>query len=158
MSLNIIEVLSDGNYRLFEDNLKQVLSKVGDCHKIAVISIIGSHSSGKSFFQNCIIDFIKSEDKDNWPNNRTLDPKKGFNIDVLETNRKLIKIFSEPLIVESNGEKTAVILIDTNNVFDKCYLDNCPLINDIIGLFLTTSTTTIYLRQIRLSVMIGTLK
>ena len=151
MSLDIIEVLSDGKYHLFEDNLKQILLKVKDCNKFSVISIIGCRSSGKSFIQNCIIDYIKCEDKNVWPKNGVIDPKNGFN-GLSEENRKLIKIFSEPLIVESNGEKTAVILMDTTNVFVHDYIEYDEIVKHIVELFLTTSSTFIFLEEISLTV------
>ena len=153
MALNIIEVLSDGKYRLFEDNLKQVLSKAVDCDKFAIISIIGCRHNGKSFFMNSIADYLICEDKNSWPQNRVIDPNNGFNSDVTEKDKKIVNMFSEPLIMESNGEKTAVILMDTNNIFDKCYFESDnQYLRTVVDIFLNTSSTIIFLETYKLLV------
>ena len=153
MSFDIIEVLRDGKYRLFDDNLKRILLEVKDCDKFAVFAIIGAKGSGKSFFQNCVIDYIKCEDKNSWPKDRVIDPKNGFHNNT--EDKRLVKIFSEPLIVESNGEKIAVILMDTNNLFTTSYfLSYKKTKRDIISLMLSISSTLIFLKEIALGVSI----
>ena len=153
MSLDIIEVLRDGKYRLFDDNLKQILLEVKDCDKFAIFAIIGPKGSGKSFFQNCVIDYIKCEDKNSWPKDRVIDPKNGFHN---KDKRQSVKIFSEPLIVELNGEKIAVILMDTNDIFTSnlYFLSYKKTQREIVSLMLSISSTLIFLKEIEMFVSI----
>ena len=49
-SVDIIEVLSEGKYKLNERELQSIVSKAENCDNFALISIVGPKLSGKTLF------------------------------------------------------------------------------------------------------------
>ena len=143
-SVDLIEVLSDGKYKLNEDVLQSIVSKADTCDDFALISIIGGKLSGKTLFMNCLINYLESEDKNSWPKDCVLKYKIGFRNKIHSTD-PVIQMWSKPFILEADGHKTAVFLMDSRNIFNYYYNKwFSKLVEDLIALILTTSSTVIY--------------
>ena len=143
-AVDIIEVLSDGKYRLNEHELQSIVSKAGNCDNIAVISVIGPKYSGKTFLMNCFVKYLESEDKNSWHKDCVIEHREGFKNKYPEQH-PVIQFWSKPFILEADGHKTAVFLIDTSYVIQNYnnFLTT-KIAEDLIGLLFTTSSTVIY--------------
>ena len=143
-AVDIIEVLSDGKYRLNEHELQSIVSKAYNCDDFALISIIGPQYSGKSLFMNCLVKYLESEDTNGWPEDCFIEYRTGFK-NKLPTERAVIQLWSKPFILEADGHKTAVFLMDSSHVFQN-YSNfwSTKVGEDLIGLMFTTSSTVIY--------------
>ena len=64
--INILEIIGD-EYILDTTNLYSTLKKANECNNIVIISIMGPKSHGKTFFVECLFNYMNSEDKDEWP-------------------------------------------------------------------------------------------
>jgi hypothetical protein len=139
-SVNIIKIV-DGKYRLNIEVLRSVLSQAENC-KIALISIIGPKFSGKTLLLNCLINYLESNDRNSWPKDSVIKAYHGFKN---ERNEKpVIQMWSKPFILEDEGQKIAVFLMDSSHVFTECTISESKIMEEIIGLFLLTSSTLIY--------------
>ncbi len=154
-TVDIIEI-NRNHYILNSQNLCSALTSAQDCDRIALISIIGPQNSGKTFFFKCSRNYFESHDKDKWPQNynSTINMSKES---ACNEHKKYpsIKLSSRPLILEEKiGDeinKIAVFLMDSDIVFD--HEITSKTIEDIMALFLLTSSTIIYNSKYNLEVI-----
>jgi ABC-type phosphate/phosphonate transport system ATPase subunit len=154
-TVDIIEII-ENHYILKSQNLCSALTSAQECDGIALISIIGPQNSGKTFFFECLRNYLNSDDRDKWlhNNNSTIKlPKKSCS----DQNKKYtsIKLTSPPIILEekidNKVDRIAVFLMDFNIGSDQ---EMTPRITeDIMALFLTTSSTVIYNSKYKLQVI-----
>ena len=137
----IIEVLSEGQFLLNEDDLSSIGSMATECQNFALISIMGTNKAENAFVLNCLTNYLDSQRKDVWPeechtlNNSWFRPNPG--------NRPSVRLWSKPFIIEVEEQRTAVFLMDSTHDFGE---EDTKLTEDIIGLFCGTSSTVIYLK------------
>jgi len=144
--LNIIEII-DGKYILNYELLKTALTSVEKGDKIALISIAGPKNSGKTFFINCLINYMNSKYKDQWPNSEDTITRMDNKFHNGEDKMKpVVKLTSKPFVIteEIDGqiERIAIFLMDSDFVFD-CEMSS-QIEQNILALFLLTSSTVIY--------------
>ncbi len=154
-TVDIIEIIRN-RYVLNSQNLCSALASAQECDGIALISIIGPQNSGKTFFFECLRNYLNSDDRDKWlqNNNSTIKlPKKSCS----DQNKKYtsIKLTSRPIILEekiaNKVYRIAVFLMDFNIGSDQ---EMTPrIIEDIMALCLTTSSTVIYNSKYNLQVI-----
>jgi septin family protein len=144
--INFLEIVGN-EYKLERESLVSTLNKANKCNSIAIISIMGPKSSGKTFFIDCLFNYMNSEYKDEWP-------KCDDAIIKLDQNQckqnneinKVLKISSQPFIIEEQLDKnvytTAVYLIDSDNIFD--HQMQCRCVRDMSALLLLISSTVIF--------------
>jgi septin family protein len=139
--INFLEIVGN-EYKLERESLVSTLNKANKCNSIAVISIMGQKSSGKTFFIDCLFNYINSKYKDQWPECDDAIMK----LDQNQTKTKVLKISSQPFIIEeklhNNVYTTAVYLIDSDNIFD--HEMQCKCVRDISALLLLISSTVIF--------------
>eukprot|EP01029_Cantina_marsupialis_P027879 TRINITY_DN774121_c0_g1_i1.p1 TRINITY_DN774121_c0_g1~~TRINITY_DN774121_c0_g1_i1.p1 ORF type:complete len:541 (-),score=160.91 TRINITY_DN774121_c0_g1_i1:588-2156(-) len=132
----VISINDEGNsFSLHEDRLSSIFEKIPEGMKVSVISVVGRFRSGKSFlldffvkwlrYHNCEVD--QSQNGSDWMlrNGKHLDgyddAAHGFS---WKTGRDRhttgIWIWNEPFFVKhkETGEKLAVLLVDTQGMFD----------------------------------------
>lgn len=99
-------------------------------YPVVIISIAGSFRKGKSFLLGFFLKYLETQTKGNWL--RKDDKIKGFEWrGGTERVTSGIHIWSKPFICENkNGEKVAVLLMDTQGVFD-----NDSTVKDCVSLF-----------------------
>jgi len=145
-AITIIEII-DGQYRLNSSRLYSTLKLAEHCDKIALISIVGPKNHGKTFFINCLINYMFSQIKDEWPYSEDAKIKMCYGLRK-EANhmRPVVNLISKPFIISEEiddyVQRTAVFLMDSDFVFD-CEMSS-QIEQDILGLFLLTSSTVIY--------------
>ena len=140
-TLNIIEIIN-GKYNLNGQQLQSALALAEGCDSIALISIVGPKNSGKTFLIKCLLSYMKSENKDEWPQKEEF-IEMDYRLTDEDNDRKpVIKLTQNPYIMRDEEWKTAVFLIDTDFVFDLEMSSKQE--NDILELLLLTSSTVIY--------------
>ena len=145
--LHITDIKSDGKYILDEYELKSIVSKAINCHNFVLISIIGSKESGKTLFLDFLLNYLESDDRNSWPKDQELGYYSFWKNSDL-SKKHSIMMWSEPYILVENGIKTAVLFMDTFNIFkSRATINFNGLVEDIISLFLTTSSTVIYIKE-----------
>ena len=110
---------------------------------------------GKTLFLNQLLSYLESDDRNKWPKDQVIQEIYGLSKNSRTVRQSssevLVTMWSEPFILEKNGQRTTVFLMDTINVFKyESTLDfnvDFNLVADIVGLFLTTSSTVIYLKK-----------
>ncbi|KAL5276426.1 ATL2.2 family protein [Megaselia abdita] len=146
--IQIIKSAGD-DFELNEDVLEKILSNddISD-HSIVVISVAGAFRKGKSFLLGFFIRFLEAmyvkKDASNWIGNRNDEaPLEGFSwTNGQERETTGIWMWSEIFQGEIKGEKIAIVLLDTQGVFDnKTSTKNCSL---IFGLSTLLSSVQIY--------------
>ncbi len=146
--MQIIELRKDENsnnrFILKEDILKTILEKIGE-RKIAMYSIAGPSRSGKSYLLSYTLRYLKSNGGRDWieyyDENKNLEGFEWRNGADPETFG--VWMWSHPFFIKRfDGEEIAVLLIDTQGIFDN-YLSerDCAV---IVGLCLLTCSTTIF--------------
>jgi hypothetical protein len=144
--INFLEIIGN-EYKLCAENLNSALEKANDCNSIAIISIIGPENNGKTFFIDCLFNYMKSKYKDEWPacHNAIININKSQNKQNNEKN-KVLKISSQPFIIKEKPidkvYKTAIYLIDSENIFD-LKIQSIEA-RDMSALLILTSSTVIY--------------
>jgi len=140
--VDILEIVGD-EYILNTKNLVSSLERANECNSIAVISIIGPKSHGKTFFISCLFNYMNSQYKDEWP--ACDDAIIKMDNTICQKNQ-VLKISSKPYTIvekiENKACKTAVFLIDSDNIFDERM--SSKKVKDISALLLLTSSTVIY--------------
>jgi len=135
--------------------LHSALTLAENCDKIAIISIVGPKNHGKTFFIDCLANYMNSEHKDDWP--KSEDAKVKINFKLKENNdiKPVIKLTSKPFIItdkiENEVESTAIFLMDSDFVFD--YKMSSQQEIDMLGLFMVTASTVIYNHKLILPVI-----
>jgi hypothetical protein len=157
-TVDIIEIYRN-RYILNSHNLGSALTSAQKCDGIALISIIGPQNSGKTFFFECLRNYLESDDKDKWPQNynSTINVSKES---TCNQHKKYpsIKLSSHPFILEDKIfdkiHKIAVFLMDSDMVFDhESEIESSRSIEDIMALCLPTSSTVIYNSKYNLQVL-----
>jgi hypothetical protein len=144
--IDFLEIIGN-EYKLCAENLNSALEKANDCNSIAIISIIGPENNGKTFFIDCLYNYMKSKYKDQWPacDDAIIKINKSLNKQNNEKN-KVLKVSSQPFIIEEKlidkVYKTAVYLIDSENIFD-LKMQSIEA-RDMSALLLLTSSTVIH--------------
>jgi hypothetical protein len=143
--INFLEIIGN-EYKLCDEDLNSTLEKANDCNSIAIISIIGPENNGKTFFIDCLFNYMESKYKDQWPAcddaiikiNKSPNKQNGKN--------KVLKISSQPFIIAEKLidklYKTAIYLIDSENIFD-LKMQSIEA-RDMSALLILTSSTVIY--------------
>ena len=144
---NIIYISKDGKFNVNEDILQTIISKANHCDNLVLITIIGSRASGKSFILNCFHKYLENKDKSNWSNSQ-IEHGDYFCTDNSMNERIAFIQMSQPLTLETDGQKTAVFLMDATNVFENmAELMNSKLMKDVISFYLFISSTVIFLNN-----------
>jgi len=152
-AVNIIEII-DGKYKLNIESLRSIISLAQDCHRIALISIIGPKYEGKSLLINCLLNYLQSNNKESWPTNVVFQYNYGFRAD-FQNKEPVIQLWSKPFILEDENQRTAIFLMDSSYVFTQMSeIATTKMIEDIIGLLMLTSSTLIYIKSCELTVNI----
>jgi hypothetical protein len=154
-TLEIVKVI-DGKYEFVQENLKSSLSSAQDCDDISLISIAGPECDEKTFFTKCLFNYIYSENENEWTYNDDafVNMYDLFNCKN-DQKSSVVKIISNAFIISEELDnkivKTAVFLMYFNSDLN---LDTrSQIVQDIIGLFLLTSSTVIYNRKMYLRVI-----
>jgi ABC-type phosphate/phosphonate transport system ATPase subunit len=154
-TIDIIEIIKN-HYILNSHNLCSALTSAQECDGIALISIIGPQNSGKTFLFECLRNYLNSDDRDKWlqNNNSTIKlSKKSYS----DQNKKYtsINLTPRPIILEEKIDneinRIAVFLMDFNIGSDQQMTPT--IMEDIMALCLTTSSTVIYNSKYNLQVI-----
>jgi hypothetical protein len=130
--------------------LRQILSKVGN-RPIYLLSIAGASRLGKSFLMNVILHNLDELEKgagrigvDSWDRIASLHSLDGFHIEKRNVRDTIgFWMWSKPFVFkQSNGQEIAILLMDTQGVFDKFSTKREWAM--IVGLSLLTSSCLIY--------------
>jgi ABC-type phosphate transport system ATPase subunit len=144
--IKILEIVGD-EYILDTDNLVSTLKKGNGCNNIVIISIMGPKGHGKTFLLECLINYMNSQHKDEWPECDDAIIQKDSNLHRKNSKKnKILKISSQPFLIEEKIEnqinKTAVFVMDSEYIFDRKMLSK--KVRDITALFLLTSSNVIF--------------
>jgi hypothetical protein len=145
-TVDVIEIIGN-RYVLNNQNLCSALTSAQECNRIALISIIGPQSSGKKFFIECLRNYLTSDERDKWPQSNSTIIKMSQEFGSGRHNRyPTIRLSSSPFIIEEEMNdkinKIAIFLMDSDMVFD--HEMALKQVEDIMALFLLTSSTVIY--------------
>lgn len=86
---------------------------------VVVVSINGRRRAGKSFLSTQFVKYLKFG---HLPNNEWLDTELDSSFEWRQSRESVtygIQIWQDPFIVEANGKKLAVVLMDTQGLHDK---------------------------------------
>jgi exonuclease VII small subunit len=127
---------------------RQILSEVSK-RPIYLLSIAGASRQGKSFLMNVILHYLEELEKggggvDAWDSIASLHLLDGFHIENRNVRDTIgIWMWSKPFVFrQSNGQEIAILLMDTQGVFDKFSTKREWAM--IVGLSLLTSSCLIY--------------
>jgi actin-like ATPase involved in cell morphogenesis len=130
---------------------RQILSEVGK-RPIYLLSIAGASRQGKSFLMNVILHYLEELEKgaaggggvDAWDSIASLHSVDGFHIENRNVRDTIgIWMWSKPFVFkQSSGQEIAILLMDTQGVFDKFSTKREWAM--IVGLSLLTSSCLIY--------------
>jgi actin-like ATPase involved in cell morphogenesis len=129
---------------------RQILSEVGK-RPIYLLSIAGASRQGKSFLMNVILHYLEELEKgaagggvDAWDSIASLHSLDGFHIENRNVRDTIgFWMWSKPFVFkQSNGQEIAILLMDTQGVFDKFSTKREWAM--IVGLSLLTSSCLIY--------------
>jgi atlastin len=117
---SVIQVMSTSptETKIKADVLSKVLRTYGQ-HSLSIYSINGKFKTGKSFLLNCILKYLLfgQSHPNNWLE-RDLPGKFACDGGAQKCTQG-IDTWHEPILVDTwNGEKVAVILLDTQGLFD----------------------------------------
>ncbi|XP_075531975.1 atlastin-2-like [Dermacentor variabilis] len=146
MSAKQVQLLQveDNNFKLNVNELEAILlaDNVKDL-SVVVVSVAGAYRQGKSFLLNFFLQYLRNNGQSNWLRDMTY-PFEGFEWkpggDRHTTGILLWKeVF---LMTKSDGEKVAVLLMDTQGIFDceSTVKDNTT----IFSLSILTSSVQVY--------------
>mmetsp|Transcript_54388 Transcript_54388/g.107955 ORF Transcript_54388/g.107955 Transcript_54388/m.107955 type:complete len:407 (+) Transcript_54388:59-1279(+) len=166
-ALQIIELTEekDGEEMLFkfklnEESLEGILNKIPKGMKVAVVSVVGNFRTGKSFLLTFMLRFLRNRDckGDTWQtaegesltegnaNAEAADESEHQSFEWRGGHERMttgIWMYSEPFLhVAANGETVAVLVVDTQGLFDNeasMLLTSC-----IFGLSTLMSSHQIY--------------
>ncbi|XP_065300260.1 atlastin-2-like [Dermacentor albipictus] len=122
MSAKQVQLLQveDNNFQLNVDELETILlaDNVKDL-PVVVVSVAGAYRQGKSFLLNFFLQYLRNNGRPNWLRDMTI-PFEGFEWKPgCHRHTTGILLWKEVfLMTKSNGEKVAVLLMDTQGTFD----------------------------------------
>lgn len=136
-------------FAFHKDKLQSILSKVPSHYKVAVVSVVGAFRTGKSFLLSWFLRYLSSRDDGGdadrkWYHQFQSVGKDGFDWRAgSERNTTGIWMWSEPHLTQSaSGEPLAVLLVDTQGMFD--HETNMALTAAIFGFSTLLSSYQIY--------------
>ena len=137
-------------FTFLEDNLNSILSQIPPGWKVAVISVVGAFRTGKSFLLSWFLRYLHyiSENKDapssdKWYYTFQTLGNDGFDWrGGAERNTTGIWMWKKPHFIQLAGEKVAVLLVDTQGMFDN--ETTMALTASIFGLSTLLSSYQIY--------------
>ncbi len=97
------------------DAVNQVLDKVGD-RPVSIISVVGIRRIGKSFLLGYFLRKLNNKGGENWFESKLT--KQFHWREGSEQDTTGILWWSEPFYININGVKTAILLMDTQGIFD----------------------------------------
>lgn len=140
-------------FTFHEDALNKILSRIPPGWKVAVVSVVGAFRTGKSFLLSWFLRYLHFLQKT--PSTEQADTKWYEQFDSLghdgfdwrggsERNTTGIWIWSHPHVIanEKTGEQLAVLLVDTQGMFD--HETTMALTASIFGLSTLLSSYQIY--------------
>jgi hypothetical protein len=119
-TVDVIEII-ENRYILNDQNLRSAFKIAQECNRIALISKIGPQNSGKTFFIQCLRNFLSSDDRDKWSQSKNIIIKisEEFGSDGNKKYRT-IKLSSSPFTLEEEINdkinKIAVFLMDSDMI------------------------------------------
>ncbi|KAH6942059.1 hypothetical protein HPB50_027514 [Hyalomma asiaticum] len=143
-AVRILSINDDYSWQLEEDDLGRILLQDSIKDKpVMVVSIAGAYRKGKSYLMNFFIRYMRSRGQKDWLGHPDA-PLEGF--DWKHGSRRLtcgIVLWNEVfLVTTSDGEEVAVLLMDTQGLFDfESTTEECA---NIFALSLLTSSVQIY--------------
>lgn len=154
-ALQIVSIGTEENafaFTFHEERLNVILSKIPAGWKVAVVSVVGAFRTGKSFLLSWFLRYLHtleagdtedSEDK-NWYERFSTLGNEGFDWrGGSERNTTGIWMWSQPHFVKrESGEQIAVLLVDTQGMFD--HETTMALTASIFGLGTLLSSYQIY--------------
>jgi len=139
-------------FTFMEDNLNSILSQIPPGWKVAVVSVVGAFRTGKSFLLSWFLRYLhylseKTSDAatdEKWYNKFQTLGNDGFDWrGGAERNTTGIWMWKKPHFIEGNdGEQIAVLLVDTQGMFDN--ETTMALTASIFGLSTLLSSYQIY--------------
>ncbi len=143
--MRIVDINENSNerYKLHENNLKSILDKAGE-RPIAVITIVGASKLGKSALLSFMLRYLNNPYHNKWIG--SLEPEKvieGFKWNNgMDSETKGIVMWSEPFNVKVVEGNVAVVLVDTQGLYDGSMNEDDDA--TFVGLSLATSSTLIF--------------
>jgi atlastin len=110
-----IALTKDNKLSFNKTGLEEILRKVGN-NLVSVVSVNGPMRTGKSYMLGYFLRYLSCEGKDDWFN-RKLDHEFHWK-NSADRQTTGITMWSEPFFVERDGQKIAVLLMDTQGCFD----------------------------------------
>jgi atlastin len=151
-ALQIISVGTEEDafaFTFLEDNLNSILSQIPPGWKVAVVSVVGAFRTGKSFLLSWFLRYLhhlsekKEETTEKWYSKFQTLGNDGFDWrGGAERNTTGIWMWKKPHFIEENGEQIAVLLVDTQGMFDN--ETTMALTASIFGLSTLLSSYQIY--------------
>lgn len=138
-------------FTYLEDNLNSILSQIPPGWKVAVVSVVGAFRTGKSFLLSWFLRYLhhlseKTGDEtaeEKWYNKFQTLGNDGFDWrGGAERNTTGIWMWKKPHFIEEDGEQIAVLLVDTQGMFDN--ETTMALTASIFGLSTLLSSYQIY--------------
>ena len=138
-------------FTFLEDNLNSILSQIPPGWKVSVVSVVGAFRTGKSFLLSWFLRYLHhlsenktSEDKsEKWYDKFQTLGNDGFDWrGGAERNTTGIWMWKKPHFMEKDGEQLAVLLVDTQGMFDN--ETTMALTASIFGLSTLLSSYQIY--------------
>ncbi|XP_073478428.1 RING finger protein 112-like isoform X1 [Aquarana catesbeiana] len=118
--LQLVSVNRTGQLHLNESAVKRCFLECDD-RPVYVISVIGKRRTGKSLLMNCFMRALRNMEKKIYDLGED-EPLNGFpwrfGTDIVTEG---IWIWGKPFLLENNGEKMAIFLLDTEGTEDKAY-------------------------------------
>lgn len=138
-------------FTFLEDNLNSILSQIPPGWKVAVVSVVGAFRTGKSFLLSWFLRYLHhlSESSggeattEKWYSEFQTLGNDGFDWrGGAERNTTGIWMWKKPHFIEERGEQIAVLLVDTQGMFDN--ETTMALTASIFGLSTLLSSYQIY--------------
>ena len=139
-ALHVVDVVN-GTFVSYNDNLKTIFSQVKPGTEVAVISIAGEYRKGKSFLLNFFLQYLQYRSSNpaavstpgdemmnmvqhgNHPWLRDVHKNSGFHFKSgIKRDTTGITMWPTPFLIrKSDGRELAVIVMDSQGLYDSCY-------------------------------------
>lgn len=140
-------------FTFLEENLNSILSQVPPGWKVAVVSVVGAFRTGKSFLLSWFLRYLHHLSEKSSGENDSSDEKWYDKFQTLgndgfdwrggaERNTTGIWMWKKPHFIKEDGEQIAVLLVDTQGMFDN--ETTMALTASIFGLSTLLSSYQIY--------------
>ena len=151
------------SFHLIDENLVEIISKIPPAAKVSIISVVGAFRTGKSFLLNFFLRYLRHGSSDDlsekWMtgdglaliegniNEGIVCEDEGASLSFAwrggqDRQTTGIWMWSEPFYRDIDGEKTAILLMDTQGMFDND--TSMALTAQIFGLSTFVSSYQIY--------------